>query len=99
MKEVKVSIPDDMELIYDEESESYKLVPIIDIEKEKLVEEVQNDIELLYEKYEPLLQGKFCLHLNIHFNAYRDGNRKTMTHWVSNNSNFSITTGEECWHD
>ena len=45
MKEVKVSIPDDRELVYDEESESYKLVPTIDIEKEKLLEEVQKDID------------------------------------------------------
>lgn len=99
MKEVKVSIPDDKELVYDEESESYKLVPAIDIEKEKLLEEVQKDIDLLHQKYEPLLAGKFCLNINLHFYAYRSGNRKTVTHWVSNDSNFSIIDGEKCWHD
>lgn len=97
MKKVTVEIPDDKELIF--EDGEFKLVDTINIEKESILKSFSADIDALYEKYAPLLRGKFSLQAQINFVAFRSGNRRTVEHWVNNNSTVGIGLDEQSWHD
>lgn len=97
MKKVTVEIPDDKELIF--EDGEFKLVDTINIEKENILKSFRADIDELYEKYAPLLRGKFSLHAKIDFMAFRSGNRRKVEHWVNNNSSVGIGLDEQSWHD
>ena len=99
MKEVKVQIPDDKELVWDEDLDAYKLVDIDDIEQSKILEDFDTDIRNLYEKYKDRLRGKFSIHADINFIAYCDGNRRQTIHSVEKNCSIEVIKGEKNWHD
>ena len=99
MKEVKVQIPDDKELVWDEDLNAYTLVDMIDVEAREIFNDFQSDINRLYAKYRDRLVGKVSINANIRFTAYCDGNRHKTQHLVSNTSVIDVIKGEKCWHD
>lgn len=99
MKTVNVIIPEDKELLWDEEEQVYRLVDMLESEKNRIMEDFKKDIDALHDKYSPLLKGKFSIDAHIRFTAYCDGNRHKVQHWVENSSSFNIIPGENCWHD
>lgn len=99
MKEIKVQIPDDKELVWDKDSESYKLVDVDDIEQKNILKDFEADINNLYAKYKDRLRGKFSINANICFTAYHDGNRRKIQHWIEKTSRVEVIKGEKSWHD
>lgn len=99
MKEIKVQIPDDKELVWDEKLNAYTLVDTDDIEQSNILTDFDTDIKNLYEKYKDRLREKFSIHASINFVAYCDGNRRQTTHWVDKNCMIEVVKGEKCWHD
>lgn len=99
MKEIKVQIPDDKELVWDEDLEAYKLVNADDIEQANILRDFKTDINNLYAKYHDRLHGKFSIQANICFTAYHDGNRRKTNHWVGKTCAIDVMKGETNWHD
>ena len=99
MKEVKVQIPEDKELVWDEDLQAYMLVDADDIERTNILEDFEKDIDQLYEKYHDRLMGKFNITANIHFTAYNDGNGPKTNHWVEKTFAIDVIKGETNWHD
>ena len=99
MKEFTVLIPDDKELVWDEDLEAYKLVDADDIEQANILKDFESDIRELYAKYHDRLRGKFSINANICFTAYYDGNRHKTQHWVEKTCAIDVIKGETNWHD
>lgn len=99
MKEVKVQIPDDKELVWNEDLEAYTLVDIDEIETAQILKDFEADIQKLYTKYHDRLRGKFSIYADINFIAYHDGNRRKTNHWVEKSCRIEVVKGEKNWHD
>lgn len=99
MKEVKVQIPDDKELVWDEDLKAYTLVDTNEIEAAQILKDFKADIQRLYAKYRDRLIGKFGITADICFIAYHDGNRRKTNHWVDKTCTINVIKGEKNWHD
>ena len=99
MKEIKVQIPNDKELVWDEYLGAYKLVDADDFMQSNISKEFETDINNLYEKYRDRLRGKFSIDANIRFTSYFDGNRHKSQHWVEKTCAIDVIKGENNWHD
>lgn len=85
-KTITLEIPEDKELVLTDE-ETYVLMDAAECQKkrdeEKIVSELQKDIGALYEKYKPMLECKYGVHVEFSFQAYRGNDRNETIHWVS----------------
>ena len=99
MKEIKVQIPDEKELVWDKDLDAYKLVDADDIEQTNILKDFETDINNLYAKYHDRLIGKFSVTANIRFTAYHNGNRSKNFQWVEKTCAIDIMKGETNWHD